>query len=220
MIEGRRVNMNTGYFSLGVLLILSLGCKDLGTSSDEQRIPSRPLTSTEKSLVTSDNSFGFKLFAAVNSSETGNSVFISPLSVSMALGMTLNGANGTTKDAMVQTLEFAGMSQSDINSSYKSLMDLLTNLDPKVKFQIANLIWHRPELNVEQAFIDINRQCFNAEVNSLNFNDPNAAKTINVWVDRSTNGKINEIVSDPIPSEIVNVPDQRDLLQRFLDIPV
>jgi serine protease inhibitor len=195
--------MRTRYFFISVLLILSLGCKDLGTSSDEQRIPSRPLTSTEKAIVASDNSFGFKLFAAVNAGETGKSVFISPLSVSMALGMTLNGANGTTKDAMVQTLEFAGMSQTDINSSYKSLIGLLTNLDPKVKFQIANSIWHRPELNVEQAFKDVNKQNFNAEVNSLNFSDANAAKTINSWVDRSTNGKITEIVPDPIPPELV-----------------
>jgi serpin B len=186
-----------------VLLILSVGCKDLSTSSDDQRIPPRPLTSTEKILVASDNSFGFKLFASINAGETGKSVFISPLSVSMALGMTLNGANGSTRDAMVQTLEFSGMSQTEINASYKSLIDLLTHLDPKVKFQIANSIWHRPELNVEQAFKDVNRQSFNAEVNSINFNDAGAARTINDWVDKNTNGKIKAIVPDPIPAEMV-----------------
>ena len=195
--------MRRAYFLTSVLLILSMGCKDLGASSDERRTLPRPLNSTEKALVASDNSFGFKLFAAVNAGETGRSVFISPLSVSMALGMTLNGANGTTKDAMIQTLEFAGMSQTEINASYKSLIDLLTNLDPKVKFQIANSIWHRPELNVEQTFKDVNKQSFNAEVNSINFNDAGAARIINTWVDKSTNGKIKEIVPDPIPPEMV-----------------
>jgi serine protease inhibitor len=190
--------------SLFLLVLLSnLACKDLGTPSQVQPIPLRPLTSSEAAIVTADNSFGFKLFNAINKTETAKSVFISPVSVSMALGMTLNGANGSTRTAMIQTLEFGGMTQADINGAYKSLIALLTGLDPKVKFQIANSIWHRPELNVEQAFKDVNRLNFNAEINSLNFSDPNASNTINAWVDRCTNGKITKIVPDPIPSEMV-----------------
>jgi serpin B len=117
--------------------------------------------------------------------------------------MTLNGANGTTRDAMAHTLEFGGMSQDDINTSYTSLIAHLIGLDPKVKFQIANSIWHRPELNVEQSFKDVNKQNFDAEISSIDFSDPSAPKTINGWVDRNTNGKIKEIVPDPIPGELV-----------------
>jgi serpin B len=104
---------------------------------------------------------------------------------------------------MARTLEFAGLSQSDINASYKSLIALLTGIDPEVVFQIANSIWYRPDLNVEQEFRDVNIQYFNAEVNSLDFGDPNAANTINGWVDRNTNGKIKEIVKSPIPRDAV-----------------
>ena len=190
-------------FPGALLLLTGFACKDLGTFSQEQRVPARPLTSAESAIVTADNSFGFKLFTAVNKSEVAKSVFISPVSVSMALGMTLNGANGTTRSAMVQTLEFSGMTQADINASYKSLIALLSGLDPKVTLQIANSIWHRPELNVEQAFKDVNQLNFDAEINSINFSDPNASNTINAWVDRCTKGKISKIVPDPIPSEMV-----------------
>jgi serine protease inhibitor len=186
-----------------LLLLMGFACKDLGTFSQDQRVPARPLTLAESAVVTADNSFGFKLFSAVNKSETAKSVFISPVSVSMALGMALNGANGSTQAAMIQTLEFAGMTQADINASYKSLIALLSGLDPKVTLQIANSIWYRPELNVEQAFKQVNQQYFNAEINSLNFSDPNASKTINTWVDRCTKGKITEIVPNPIPAEMV-----------------
>ena len=196
--------MKTCILTLGVFALLStLGCKDHGTLPDTQQGQSRPLTSLEKALVASDNAFGFKLFQSVNRDEAGKSVFISPVSVSMALGMTLNGANGTTRDAMAHTLEFGGMSQVDINTSYRSLIAHLIGLDPKVKFQIANSIWHRPDLNVEQSFKDVNKQNFAAEINSIDFSDPAAAKTINGWVDRNTNGKIKEIVPDPIPSDLV-----------------
>jgi serine protease inhibitor len=195
----RKMNISFGV----VLLIITLGCKDLGTPADTQQDQSRPLTSMEKALVASDNAFGFKLFQSVNRDEAGTSVFISPVSVSMALGMTLNGANGTTRDAMARTLEFGGMSQDDINTSYKSLVAHLIGLDTKVKFQIANSIWHRPDLNVEQSFKEINKLNFDAEINSIDFSDPSAPKTINGWVDRNTNGKIKEIVPDPIPRELV-----------------
>jgi serine protease inhibitor len=195
--------MSTRLSFLMIPALAMLACTDLGTISQDQRIPQRPLTSAEKSIVTADYSFGFKLFAAVNKTEAAKSLFISPVSVSMALGMTLNGANGTTRDAMIQTLEFSGLSLTDINSSYKSLISLLSGIDPKVTLQIANSIWHRPELNVEQAFKDVNQLNFNAEINSLNFSDPNATNIINAWVNRCTNGKISKIISDQIPSEIV-----------------
>lgn len=195
----RKTNLTFG----ALLLVITLGCRDLGTPPTTQQGQSRPLTSMEQALVASDNTFGFKLFQSVNRDDAGKSVFISPVSVSMALGMTLNGANGTTKDAMAHTLEFGGMSQDDINTSYKSLIALLIGLDPKVKFQIANSIWHRPDLNVEQNFKDVNKQNFDAEINSIDFSDPSAPKTINGWVDRNTNGKIKEIVPDPIPRDLV-----------------
>lgn len=195
--------MNANITLGALLLIVTLGCKDLGTPADLQQGQSRPLTSMEQALVASDNTFGFKLFQSVNKDEAAKSVFISPVSVSMALGMTLNGANGATRDSMARSLEFGGMSQSDINTSYKSLIAHLVGLDPKVKFQIANSIWHRPDLDVEQNFKDVNKLNFNAEINSIDFSNPLAPKTINGWVDRNTNGKIKEIVPDPIPRDLV-----------------
>jgi serine protease inhibitor len=159
---------------------------------------SRELTAAEKRLVESDNKFGIKLFRKIIEEEKDKNVFISPLSVSVALGMTHNGANGETQEAMQKTLELSGLTVQEVNESYKSLIELLTGLDPKVRFQIANSIWYRQELSFEKEFIDLNKKYFNAEVRGLNFNDPNAPKTINAWVDKNTNGKIKEIVDAPI----------------------
>ncbi|HTY37844.1 MAG TPA: serpin family protein, partial [Bacteroidota bacterium] len=185
------------------ILLVTLGCRDLGTASDPQQGGSRPLTSIERSLVSSGNTFGFALFNSVNRTESGRNLFISPVSVSLAFGMTLNGARGATRDSIARTLALAGLSQTDINASYKSLIALLTTLDPVVAMQIANSIWNRPDLNVQQDFKDLNAEYFNASVRSLNFADPTAAKTINGWVDENTHGRITEIVQDPIPTDMV-----------------
>ena len=154
----------------------------------------RELTTLEKQLVESDNSFGLKLFKEIAKTQVDTNIFISPLSIAMALSMTYNGSAGTTEEAMRNTLEFGNMSFQDINESFKSLIQLLTNLDPKVKFQIANSIWYRLGFSVEQDFLDVNKTYFDAEVRDLDFSSPTAPDIINAWVDENTNGKIKEII--------------------------
>jgi serine protease inhibitor len=164
--------------------------------------PARDLTTAEKQLVASDNKFGLRLFREIVSREGNKNVFVSPLSVAMALGMTYNGANGTTQEAMQNTLELQGMSLEEVNKSYRSVIDLLRGLDPKVTFQIANSIWYRQGFEVESNFLDLNTTYFDAIVRALDFDDPAAIVTINDWVDENTHGKIDKIL-DKIPDETV-----------------
>ncbi|UCC84580.1 MAG: serpin family protein [Gemmatimonadota bacterium] len=164
----------------------------------------RDLTAAEEELIRSDNAFGLKLFREIDlQEETDANIFISPLSVAMALGMTYNGAAGETQQAMQETLELQGLTLDEVNESYRSLIDLLRNLDPNVEFVLANSIWYRNDLPVKQEFLDVNQEYFDAEVTGLDFSSPSAAPTINAWVDEQTNGRITEIVDDPIPSWLV-----------------
>jgi len=182
----------------GIFVILCCGllmvqCSDKSTSTPTPT-PVRDLTAAEKELVTSSNKFGLKLFREIVSQEGNKNIFVSPLSVSMALGMTYNGANGATQEAMQSTLELRGMSLEDVNKSYRSVIDLLRGLDSKVVFQIANSIWYRQGFEVESTFVDLNRTYFDAVVQGLDFADPSAVATINDWVSENTNGKIDKIV--------------------------
>jgi len=156
----------------------------------------REFTSLEKQVASSADQFGLKLMKVLNTTQLDSNVFISPLSVSMALGMTLNGANNETYDAIQSTLELDGLTQQQINETYKSLIDLLTQIDPKVIFDIANSIWYRQGWTFEQSFIDVNTKFFNALVKSLDFNDPSAPDIINDWVYNNTNGKIDKIIDN------------------------
>ncbi len=180
---------------------LFLQCNDQITQYEGDSV--RELSTQEKKVSGSSEDFGLKLFRKTNELETGKNIFIAPLSVSYALGMTLNGANGETYNAMLNTLELNGLSQSEINQSFKSLMQLLTSIDPKVNFQIANSIWYTNDLTVKDEFVSVNKNYFDALVKGLDFNDPMAAKTINSWVNENTNGKIQEIVEDPIKNDLM-----------------
>jgi len=162
------------------------------------------ITDADKQLVNSTNQFGFKLFREINESEaTDKNIFVSPLSVSFALGMTYNGADGETRDAMAATLELAGLSPEEINRSYRHVIDVLSQLDPAVAFAIANSIWYRDGFPISPEFVDLNRTYFDALVRGLDFGQSWAADTINHWVDANTNGKITEIINPPIPIETV-----------------
>ena len=182
-----------------VLLFMCMGFVQCSTRSvPTKHQTTRELTVSERQLVESDNKFGLKLFREIVKEEKDSNVFISPLSVSMALGMTYNGANGETQEAMQEVLELSGMTLQEVNESYQNLIDLLRGLDPKVRFQIANSIWYRLGLTPEDKFVDLCKEYFDALVSGINFADPNAAKTINAWVEENTNGKIDEIADYPI----------------------
>lgn len=176
--------------------VVFLGCAEPVSSPTEPLEPA----AAQKALVSASNSFGLNLFREINQSEKDTNIFISPLSVSMALGMTYNGAAGDTRAAMAEVLELSGLTIEQANQAYKSLIELLSGLDPEVAFQIANSIWYRQGFSVEQEFIDLNQTYFDAAVAALDFNNPGAVETINDWVDQKTNGKIEKIISsiDPL----------------------
>lgn len=176
--------------------------EDLGLAELIDSLP-RQLSVAEENLIQADNRFAFKLFREINRSEGDKNIFVSPLSAAMALGMTYNGAAGSTQRAMQTALELQGMSLEEVNQSYRGLIDLLRNLDPRVEFILANSIWYRHTMVVKHPFLDLARQFFDAEVSALNFNDPSASQTINSWVSDNTNGKIEGIVPDAIPADVV-----------------
>ena len=161
------------------------------------------VSKTTQEIIQADNDFGISLFKEVVASdnEAGN-IFISPTSVALALAMTYNGANGDTKVAMENTLKKNGFTLDEINQSYKSLIGALISVDPKVLLEIANSIWYRQGFSVLPDFITANSIYYNAEVNSIDFNDPSAKDVINGWVKENTHGKIAEII-DQIPQEAV-----------------
>ncbi len=187
--------------SLVSISILTFSCKKEKAQPAEFKPVN--LTEKQKQLINTSNAFGFEFFKKVNEiSGSSVNLMVSPLSVSMALGMTRNGAAGSTLEAMTNTLGFSGMSDTDISESYKYIVETFSSLDPKVKVQIANSIWYRNTFNVEQPFVLTNQKYFDAEVSPLDFSSPSAVNTINGWVSDKTNKLIPSII-DQIPADAV-----------------
>ncbi len=191
---------NKLFLAVILLAVLSVpGCiHDFSQTPAENEV--RELTALEKKLVQTDETFSWKLFREINKTESGGNIFISPLSTGMALAMTYNGASGETEAAMRSTLEFGDLSQKEIDQTFKSLIKLLTQIDPRVQFQIANSIWYQQGFNVTEQFIDLNKTYFGAAIKELDLYAPGVLDMINGWVGAKTNGKIPDLLDriDPL----------------------
>jgi serpin B len=193
----------TSIRSLAVAIAILLAACGDPVASDITRLP-RSLTQAETDLVRADNTFAFKIFRAIaDSARPDSNLFISPLSMSMALGMAYNGAAGTTQTEMQHTLDLEGLTLGDVNQSNRSLIALLRGLDTRVAFSIANSVWYRQGFTLLPDFLSTTRTYFDATVQGLDFSSPNAAPTINQWVSNATKGKIPAIVPDPISDDVV-----------------
>jgi serine protease inhibitor len=110
---------------------------------------------------------------------------------------------GETLAQMRSALGFGDLSIEEIDASYRSLIDLLLELDPTVQMAIGNSVWSRSGFPVRQTFLDTVKRYFDAEAAELDFSTPAAPDRINRWVSDATRGKIQEIVPKPIPAEVV-----------------
>ena len=153
------------------------------------------LSATQLQQASADNTFSLNLFRSV-AAQTNNSsnLFMSPLSVSMALGMTTNGAHGATLDSMQKTLHFNGFTQAQVNSYYQILINELPELDTNTTLKIANAIYYRQTLNVLPQFIQTEGLYYKANVQALDFTNPSSVNTINSWVSSITDGKIPAVI--------------------------
>jgi serine protease inhibitor len=153
------------------------------------------ITADQVSLIGSENTFAFDIFKKVleNAGDNEN-IIISPLSVALALSMTLNGATGTTRDAMLEALRVKGITPDIINNSYKDLSEALLNVDKRVLISIANSVWIEKNFVVKKQFTDILTRYYNAESKSFDISDAQAPKQINTWIESKTNGLIKNMI--------------------------
>ncbi len=192
-------------------VIASIVCSNLGFTEGVANNIAIVLPDPEKEqlakkvddrLIAANSRFAFKLYEQALKERNSKNVFISPASVLLALAMTYNGAEGETRQAMAHALEVEGMSVDELNRASADLKSFVGSADPKVQLKIANSLWARNGLSLKPAFMQRLEEHYSAEVAILDFASPTAVATINSWVKRNTEGRIEEIV-DKIERETI-----------------
>lgn len=201
-----KIKNNTIMLKLAVLFIflaISSSCqKEESIGSDD---PVIELDEKSEKLIEADNAFGLEVFQEIRKASDKENIMISPLSISVALAMAYNGAEGDTKAEMEETLKLNGLITDQINTAYENLIDALQSLDDEVVFEIANAIFFEQSFPVKQEFFTVNKNFYDAEVNSLDFSNSQSVDVINNWVANKTNNKIEEIIDqlDPLDKMVL-----------------
>ncbi|MFJ7736986.1 serpin family protein [Lysinibacillus sp. NPDC097287] len=185
------------------LLVFVIGCGE-GSNSKGLKISSNAQFGEDdyQKIMSANNQLGFQLLKEASEDEKGN-VFISPMSLFMALSMLYNGADGETKEEISKVLHVEGIDVTELNQANASLMSRLNNLSKQIQLNVANSIWLNDNFQFQADFAQSNSDYFNAEIQEINITDSKSPEKINEWVKKSTNGKIDRIVDKPLETELV-----------------
>jgi serpin B len=149
---------------------------------------------TVQIAAAAERSFGRELLLEMVARKPRQNVFISPLSVFLALHMAENGAAGATRTAMRKTLALPDLEPEALNASTAALVAGLKSRNPAA-LNIANALWADRRFTLDPDYVKLCTTLFGASAASLDFRDARAAAEINDWVKSETKGKIANIVT-------------------------
>ncbi len=175
--------------------------------SAKQRVAAPSVAASDaQALVHGNNQFALDLYRILR--QDSDNLIYSPYSVSLALAMTYAGARGETEAQMADALHFT-LPQERLHPAFNSLDQALTSrgAGPEdadaaseegegFRLHIANAVWGQEGYEFLDLFLDLLAQNYGAGVRLLDFAQaPEKARTtINEWVSRQTEGKIENLI--------------------------
>ena len=176
--------------------LYSVSCKDFYFSASDFDAPKEiELADGEQELINSNNDFAFNLFRKARGEK---SKILSPLSITFALGMLNNGADGQTLQEINQTLGFGDAGADAINAFCQKMLKESNTLDEKTKALIANTIFVNEGLGcrLQEGFIDKANTYYDAQPQNRDFDDGETMDVINQWASDHTMGMIPEVLNE------------------------
>ena len=173
-----------------------VSCKDFYFSASDFDAPKEiELAEGEQELINSNNDFAFNLFRKARGDK---SKILSPLSITFALGMLNNGADGETLKEINQTLGFGEAGADAINAFCQKMLKESNTLDEKTKALIANTIFMNEGMgyHLQEGFMDKVNTYYDAQPQNRDFNDGETMDVINQWASDHTMGMIPEVLKE------------------------
>lgn len=147
-------------------------------------------------VVDGINRFSIDLYKAMI--DPAQNLFVSPASVSTAIGMVYRGAAGTTAEELRTTMHFFADPHGYAPANGRLLGRLNYSSDSN-QLRIANALWVQRELRLRDDFISDLKQHYGAGPQRVDYRtDADAARlTINAWIETHTAGKIVDMLTPP-----------------------
>ena len=190
---------------LAAALLLLPACEKLNREEDLKRedltdpVPI-VLTKAEEVVRNASNDFGMNVFAGLLSKAKGREVSFSPLSLSLALAMTAEGAENDTWKQFADVIGWGTAGKEEVGAYYRKMIDGLVKTDPLVSFTSCNSVWAAKTLTMYDTYTSLLKQYFSAENYSVDFSSYATLDQINKWCSDKTEGKIPKMLDDLDPA--------------------
>jgi len=171
-----------------------------------QRITAPSVPDNDKAaLVAGNTAFALDLYRTLlsNPAQSAGNIFFSPLSVSVALGMTYAGARTATASEMAAALRFA-LPQEGLHPAFGWLdLELMSRGQgaqgkdgQPFRLSVSNSLWGDARSSFEAPFLDTLAQHYGAGMNLVDFRTaPEPSRTrINDWVAQKTEQRIKDLL--------------------------
>ncbi len=188
---------------LSLFLIMSMlaGQPGGGTPSGEQTGVDQTEVSVSVTAPDPDTAYaGFALKLLRASREEGKNTLLSPLSVTLALGMTANGAGSETLEEFNDLL---GMEPEVLDPYCQGLMDKYSRLGGSSQTNLANSLWCDEDLTLTDDFTQTCRDYFDAELFHVDLQARQTVREVNRWASKATRGKVPEVLQKPFEDDAV-----------------
>ena len=184
-----------------LLSLLAVGCSRIDKEDDgENPYKALSLTTKQSEMVADGNAFSYRFISEVDAfarDHEHTDWFVSPLSLQMALGMLLNGAQGETAAEICTMLGFGAGETAAVNAYCRQLLTQLPALDKKTDLVLANAIFYNKQITLKTSFRNVVSQQYDAALEALDFSKAKAtADTINNWCKKQTKGMIPEVLDE------------------------
>ena len=136
--------------------------------------------------------FALSFFKHVNRlSAPSDNVVVSPYSAGVALSMLTEGAEGQTKVELDNALNGCVFNGTGLYGG------------DSVVVKSANSLWLDSDFSVRNRYVSLLQKDYDALVETLRFSDPATVRAINGWCSENTEGKIDEIISELTPGDVM-----------------
>lgn len=179
---------------LAAVMAMEAGCAGKASTKVENKytIEAKALVIPVDKVSSANNELSFKMLKETYKSYSDKNTVISPLSLSTIMALSQNSASGTTREEMLKALELSGIDDKTINEDYKNIIANFNSIKD-INIKMANSIWFDKTITLKKEFSSIGQDCYEAEINSVDFGKSKTVNTINQWISDHTAGKIKKI---------------------------
>ena len=156
------------------------------------------LTRAELDFIQENNGFALELFKKVAAKAEGESMLISPLSVTIDFGLINNGASGETQDEINRVLGYKEGSTEGLNAFCRSIMSQSGEVDPSTTLDMPNAaVVNNRYVSLKESFTNTIQSVYEAEVVYKDFGTDDVMGLINQWCYEKTRGMIPYFLQQP-----------------------